>query len=375
MGNGLASSAGARRAPGGRLRPGTRSTVSPSPGGWGGKRGPVHMAPAPCRAGAMRGLVLLCLSPSRSTQEFAAVAQFPWVVALQDPQHNHLAFGSILSKHWLLSAASRLQSRSQVMAVVGLSDMKRRWEDQPQYWISSIIPHEDFDKIMLYNNIALLRTATPLEFNDTVQPICFPQRSLSKSDLMNCWVSGWLQPTAGNPPAMIKEGTDVTCPSLTPGDPGNPVMCQIKGTEKWVLKGVLSEGGVRCYGPFLYTIVSYYSDWILATTERAGAPVFPTLVRARAVLQALPEDWEEAFKSVVRVFQEDGSNLKQEKTHLNSSEDGPGRARTHKGPEHYDCYRGEKLPISNGHSYQPQVLGEMIAVPLLLFCYFICYFT
>ncbi|GAB0195775.1 inactive serine protease 54 [Grus japonensis] len=155
-------------------------------------------------------------SPWRSVQEFAATDQFPWVVALQDTQHNLLAFGSILNEHWILSAASSLQSRQQVLALVGLSTMKRQREDQPQYSISSVIPHEDFDK----------------------------------------------------------------------GDAGNPVMCQIRGTEKWVLKGILSEGGIRCYRPFLYTPVSYYSDWILATTERTGPPALPTLVNPFAIRKA-----------------------------------------------------------------------------------------
>ncbi|XP_064314240.1 inactive serine protease 54 [Phalacrocorax carbo] len=192
------------------------------------------------------------LCPWRLVQKF---------VALQDTQHNLLVFGSILNKHWILSAAYSLQSRQQVLAMVGLSTMKRQWEDQPQYSISSVIPLKVFDEVTLYNNIGLLRTAAPLEFSSVFQPICFPHGSLSALDLMNCW-----------------------------GDAGNPVMCQISGPEKWVLKGVLSEGGMRCYGPFLYTPVSYYSDWILATSERTGPPAFPTLVRAQADPQAPPED-------------------------------------------------------------------------------------
>ncbi|KAM6064187.1 LOW QUALITY PROTEIN: inactive serine protease 54 [Theristicus caerulescens] len=444
--------------------------------------------PAACRIQASP-------SPWRSVQEFAATDQFPWGVVLQDTQRNLLAFGSTLNEHWILTIISSLRSRSvpckgpcvttgkawesagnnttsqcsggsRCCPAAGRASFNQSGGRQSlpqafpctrsppftpagsrcwpcQYSISSD-PHEDFDEVTLYNNVALLRTAAPLEFSSVIQPICFPHRSLSASDLMNCWVSDWIHPTAGNScllqqrapssraetclptpscqqpqweegerglswkeeaptghpslffggqaaqshrltvvprpgrgrccsnflrvlsvvdmdPCLMKRIAATACCShrdtdkvagclvrdtecqprpgrhlakpppphstrlqllagraaktlglllLSPyrkrsllrslqiagvgdlskrppramagkillrhnpaffvsqnDDASNPVMCQIRGTEKWVLTGILSEGGMRCYGLFLYTPVSSYSNWILATTE------------------------------------------------------------------------------------------------------------
>ncbi|XP_068267676.1 inactive serine protease 54 [Nyctibius grandis] len=257
-------------------------------------------------------------SPWRSVQEFVATDQFPWVVALQDTQRNLLAFGCILNERWILSAAPSLRSRSvpcegpcvtlgKAWESAGITPPPRALEgpvaaqhlgehpskDQPQYLVSSVIPHEDFHEVTLYNNVALLRPATPLGFSSVIQPICFPHGSLSATDLMNCWVSpshrrpGAVQshrltvvrrPGRGKccsdflrmvsvvdvDPCPLKRIAATPCCSLRDadevagclGDAGNPVTCQIRGTEKWVLKGVLSEDSMRCYGPFLYLLQS-----------------------------------------------------------------------------------------------------------------------
>ncbi|XP_009947659.1 PREDICTED: inactive serine protease 54-like [Leptosomus discolor] len=195
-------------------------------------------------------------TPHWKAQPQLATDQFPRVVALQDTQRNLLAFGSNLNEHWILSATSSLQSRQQVVALVGLSAMKRQREDRHQYSTSTVIPYKDFDKVMLNNNIALLRTAAPLAFSSIVQPIRFPQGSLSASDLMNCWVSGWIHPITGLQALLLVPGPltllgpprafDVArVKDAQKGDAGNPVICQIRGTEKWVLKLPLPPCSIR----------------------------------------------------------------------------------------------------------------------------------
>ncbi|XP_036897508.1 inactive serine protease 54-like [Sturnira hondurensis] len=167
-----------------------------------------------------------------------------------------------------------------------------------EYPVSTIILHEDFNAAETTNNLALLKTDTAMRFSGLVQPICFLSRRLHLPlTLQNCWVAGW-NPTfaTGNHMTMsilrkvsvndldqcpfprfqkmgcgthVAEETDNVCL----GDPGNPMMCQLQKSYLWVLRGVLTEGGERCPGLFLYIRLENYSNWIESKTGTPGLPL------------------------------------------------------------------------------------------------------
>nr|KAF6411456.1 serine protease 54 [Rousettus aegyptiacus] len=224
--------------------------------------------------------------------------EFPWIVSLQDSHYTHLTFGSILSQFWILSIASAFQNRKDAIAIVGIAKMDGRVIAHEEYPIDKIVIHEDFDNKTMANNIALLKTDTAMHFSNLVGSICFLGRKLRLSSaLRNCWVAGWNPTTAtGHHMTMsilrkisvknidmcplhnyektgcgyhVEKETDAVCL----GDPGNPMMCQLQHLNLWVLRGILSKGGERCPGLFLYIKVEDYSAWITSKTKRTGLPL------------------------------------------------------------------------------------------------------
>ncbi|XP_057566811.1 LOW QUALITY PROTEIN: inactive serine protease 54-like [Hippopotamus amphibius kiboko] len=263
--------------------------------------------------GSMRGMLLVLFYVSRTsascgiqkaniveTSEEGLVEdeEFPWVVSLQDSQYSHLAFGSILSDFWILSIASPFQNRKDAVAIVGIAEMDAKLIAHEEYPVNTIIIYEDFDNKTMKNNIALLKTDTAMRFNNLVRPICFLGRKLHLPPaLQNCWVAGWNPTTAtGNHMTMsilrkisvkdidlcplnkiektgcghhIEMETDAVCL----GDPGNPMMCQLQELNLWVLRGILSHGGEKCPGVFLYIRVEDYSKWITSKTKKTSPPL------------------------------------------------------------------------------------------------------
>lgn len=51
------------------------------------------------------------------------------------------------------------------------------------------------------------------------------------------------------------------------------MMCQLKEMRLWVLRGILSQGGEKCPGLFLYIRVEDYSDWITSKTRKTSSPL------------------------------------------------------------------------------------------------------
>uniref|UniRef100_H0XHX4 Inactive serine protease 54 n=2 Tax=Otolemur garnettii TaxID=30611 RepID=H0XHX4_OTOGA len=238
------------------------------------------------------------LDDSGLQESLVSRMEFPWVVSLQDSQYTHLAFGCILSEFWILSIASALQNRKDIVAIVGIDNMDPSKVAHTEYPVNTIIIHEDFSNQTMNNNIALLKTDTKMHFNDLVQSICFLSRKLHMNRALgNCWVSGW-NPTSATGHHMTMsilrkvfvKDVDV-CPlhklqrtgcgthtkeetkSVCLGEPGSPMMCQLEKMSLWVLQGIMTYGGEKCPGLFVYTKVEDYSDWIMYKTKRAGLPV------------------------------------------------------------------------------------------------------
>uniref|UniRef100_A0A3Q3WM59 Peptidase S1 domain-containing protein n=1 Tax=Mola mola TaxID=94237 RepID=A0A3Q3WM59_MOLML len=72
------------------------------------------------------------------------------------------------------------------------------------YAVEKIIYNKDYNHRSHDGDIALMKLRTPLNFSDTIRPVCLPQYEYEVPGGTQCWISGWgyTQPEVHSPDTL-----------------------------------------------------------------------------------------------------------------------------------------------------------------------------
>ncbi|XP_060636572.2 serine protease 27-like [Anolis sagrei] len=246
----------------------------------------------------------------------AKVGAWPWQVSLRK-NREHLCGGSLISNQWVVTAAHCFDgplNPAEYKANLGEYELPRPFPSMVSASVSQIIVHPYYAGSGLSADIALMKLEEPVQFSQTIMPICLPNSSDSDrfSSGMTCSTTGWgvfiegqelvartLQETEiqivdieecnekfqnqSSPFAVPENYTLIYKDMICAGDPegkkdscqgdsGGPLSCKLDNT--WFLAGITSFGA-GCGNPFqpgVYTRTSSFMDWIQDTVAQNAAP-------------------------------------------------------------------------------------------------------
>ncbi|XP_077123064.1 ovochymase-1 isoform X3 [Ranitomeya variabilis] len=226
---------------------------------------------------------------------------WPWQVAIMY-EDMFLCGGAMVSPQWALTAAHCKVSSdvSQYRLIAGIHDRLLNESSRQVRMVHVFAAHEMYSPITRDYDLALIRLAEELTFNDFVRPVCLPsmEEPLQPSSL--CVVTGWgstredgqysnrlqqlpvpiLNNTICNSnyyPGAISdnmfcagfpgsEGKDAC-----QGDSGGPLVCP-RSNKTYVLYGIVSwgVGCARPKRPGVYTRVRSFLSWIENTQKEVN---------------------------------------------------------------------------------------------------------
>ncbi|XP_044729853.1 venom serine protease 34-like [Chrysoperla carnea] len=234
------------------------------------------------------------------------VNEFPMMVALVDLDASSIfCGGSIISRNYIVTAAHCLVSAelNNTGVLVGDWDISSG-SDTPKakiYNSQQFLIHPSFNITTFANDIALVKTTTPIVFSLEVGPACLPLLYTTTNFVgTNVIELGWGTLGFGYPPSDILQKVDLRVISLNTcketysrvqntqfctyadnkdscqGDSGGPALWQRNNTTRLQLLGIISTGNACAIRniPGINTRVVSYIAWIRRNTPTESYCVF-----------------------------------------------------------------------------------------------------
>ncbi|KAK8764057.1 hypothetical protein V5799_033334 [Amblyomma americanum] len=123
---------------------------------------------------------------------------WPWQVSLSRAEYEvmgHFCGGSLIAAQWVLTAAHCLRGKKpkDMLVVLGMHN-RLNVSDVITRGVRIAVSHPNFKKSLRNYDLALLQLEAPVDFTDSVRPICLP--TAKEDDLLargQCFATGWGQ--------------------------------------------------------------------------------------------------------------------------------------------------------------------------------------
>jgi secreted trypsin-like serine protease len=139
------------------------------------------------------GLKKIVRTPKIINGKDAYHGQYPWAVSLRLHRRHHCG-GALIDHNWVLTAAHCVAQISHRVFTVKLGGHYRNTEFETtsvEVPVSRVVPHESFSFSSFANDIALVRLAKTVDYNNYIWPVCLPQTDATDYANQTGVVIGW----------------------------------------------------------------------------------------------------------------------------------------------------------------------------------------